>query len=355
MKNLLFNMMVWHSTARSNGGNWMDAEGNITVDSPAYRTALELYKRLYDAGVTPKDSTTYEYAEANAAFGSGQAATMLQWNAAFADLDSAEKTPAVAGKIGTVAPPSGPDGRFTHIHGLGLGINKTSQNKEGAKKFIAWLATPEAIELLRQGRRLAGSERCDHRQDLGRPSRPRQAGQFAGQRLRHERRHLRHALQIYELQAKEFTAYWTGEKSLDDALAATAAGMTELLKQQAGGAGRRWSGARFLDVESGRMPITERRRDGLWLLAPMTLFLLLLLGFPLVLDLIYSVSKVGLKRSALRKSSASTTIERQSPIRNSWAAAWFSLRFGIIVATVRSSRPRPSRSSSRRSSMPDRG
>ena len=55
MKNLLFNMMVWHSTARSNGGNWMDAEGNITVDSPAYRTALELYKRLYDAGVTPKD------------------------------------------------------------------------------------------------------------------------------------------------------------------------------------------------------------------------------------------------------------------------------------------------------------
>ena len=68
MKNLLFNMMVWHSTARSNGGNWMDAEGNITVDSPAYRTALELYKRLYDAGVTPKDSTTYEYAEANAAF-----------------------------------------------------------------------------------------------------------------------------------------------------------------------------------------------------------------------------------------------------------------------------------------------
>jgi multiple sugar transport system substrate-binding protein len=39
------------------------------------------------------------------------------------------------------------------------------------------------------------------------------------------------ALQVYELQAKEFTAYWSGEKSLDDALAATAAGMTELLKK----------------------------------------------------------------------------------------------------------------------------
>jgi multiple sugar transport system substrate-binding protein len=39
------------------------------------------------------------------------------------------------------------------------------------------------------------------------------------------------ALSVYELQAKEFTAYWAGEKSLDDALAAVSAGMADLLKQ----------------------------------------------------------------------------------------------------------------------------
>ena len=38
------------------------------------------------------------------------------------------------------------------------------------------------------------------------------------------------ALQVYELQAKEFTAYWSGDKSLDDALAAAKAGMANLLK-----------------------------------------------------------------------------------------------------------------------------
>ena len=38
------------------------------------------------------------------------------------------------------------------------------------------------------------------------------------------------ALQVYELQAKEFTAYWAGDKSLDDALAATKSGMADLLK-----------------------------------------------------------------------------------------------------------------------------
>ncbi|MCB1498443.1 MAG: extracellular solute-binding protein [Bauldia sp.] len=233
MKNLLFNIMVWHSTARSSGGNWMDAEGKVTVDGPGFRTALELYKRLYDAGVTPKDSTTYEYAEANAAFGSGQAATMLQWNAAFGDLDDPAKTPAVAGKIGTVAPPAGSDGRFTHIHGLGLGINAASEHKDGAKKFLDWLATPAAMEEYA----LAGGSPALSATIIEKVSGKRpdlvKLGNFAGSYgFVMNGGTAAKALSVYELQAKEFTAYWTGEKSLDDALAATAKGMEDLLKQQ---------------------------------------------------------------------------------------------------------------------------
>ena len=91
MKNLLFNMMVWHSTARSQGGDWMDASGKITVNSPAFRSALEMYKKLYDAGVSPKDSTTYEYPEANAAFGSGQAATAPSANVRRGSAINAER------------------------------------------------------------------------------------------------------------------------------------------------------------------------------------------------------------------------------------------------------------------------
>ena len=232
MKNLLFNMMVWHSAARAQGGDWMDASGAVTVDSPAFRTALEMYKTLFDDGATPKDSTSYEYAEANAAFGSGQAATMLQWNAAFADLDSKEKTPAVAGKIGTVAPPTGPAGRFTHIHGLGLGINKASTHKEGAVKFLDWLATPEAMTIYaKAGGSPALSDAVvagivGERPDL------KKLGEFAGSYgFVMNGGTAAKALQVYELQAKEFTAYWSGEKTLDEALAATKSGMAELLKQ----------------------------------------------------------------------------------------------------------------------------
>ena len=232
MKNLLFNMMVWHSAARAQGGDWMDASGAITVDSPAYRAALDIYKKLYDEGATPKDSMTYEFAEANAAFGSGQAATMLQWNAAFADLDNKEKTPAVAGKIGTVAPPTGPAGRFTHIHGLGLGINKASTHKEGAVKFIDWLATPEAMTIYaKAGGSPALTETVVASLVTERPD-LKKLGEYAGAYgFVMTGGTAAKALQVYELQAKEFTAYWSGEKSLDDALAATKTGMADLLKK----------------------------------------------------------------------------------------------------------------------------
>jgi multiple sugar transport system substrate-binding protein len=231
MKNLLFNMMIWHSTARSNGGDWRDASGKITVDSPAFRTGLELYKKLYDAGASPKDSLSYEYAEANAAFGSGQAATMLQWNAALGDLDNKEKTPAVAGKIGTVAPPAGSAGRVTHIHGLGFGLNKNSDNKPAALKFLNWLTTAEAMELYaKSGGSPALTDAVVAKIAKERPDLTKfgaLAGQYGfvmngGTSAK--------ALAIYELQAKEFTGYWSGAKTLDAALAETATGMADLLK-----------------------------------------------------------------------------------------------------------------------------
>jgi multiple sugar transport system substrate-binding protein len=231
MKNLLFNMMVWHSAARSLGGDWMDESGHVTVDSPAFRTALEMYKTLYDAGVSPKDSTSYEYAEANAAFGSGQAATMLQWNAAFADLNDPAKTPAVAGKIGTVAPPTGPAGRFTHIHGLGLGINANAGNKEGAVKFVDWLSSADAmLAYARAGGSPALVPELTDRLAADRPDLIK-LGQFAGQYGFVMRGGTSaKALSIYELQAREFTGYWAGSTTLDAALAATSQGMAELLE-----------------------------------------------------------------------------------------------------------------------------
>ncbi|KKX33204.1 sugar ABC transporter substrate-binding protein [Rhizobium sp. LC145] len=232
MKNLLFNMMVFQSLPRSYGGDWMDAAGNVTIDSEAYRTSLELYKKLYDAGASPRDSLSYEFAETNAAYSAGQAATALQWNAAAADLTNAEKSPAVADVTGVVAPPAGPNGRADHIHGLGLGLNKNAKNKEGAIKFLKWLASEEAaLTYARGGGSPALAPEVVAKVASERPDLVK-LGEFAS-RYGYVMTGATsaNALSIYELQAKEFTGYWSGQQSLDDALAHTKAGMQDLLKK----------------------------------------------------------------------------------------------------------------------------
>jgi len=224
-KNLLFNMMVFHSWPRSYGADWMDADGNITVDSEAYRTALSMANKLFELGATPPDSTSYEYAEANAAYSSGQVAAMVQWNAAANDLTGAQPD------TGTFAPPSGPEGRFTHIHGLGLGLNAAATNKDGAIAFLQWMSTEEAaIAYAKAGGApgLAGAtaaKLADDRPDLV------QSGEYASTYgFVMNGGTSANALSVYEAQAKEFTGFWAGTQDLDTALGNTTDAMTELLK-----------------------------------------------------------------------------------------------------------------------------
>lgn len=224
-KNLLFNMMVFHSWPRSYGGNWMDDAGNITVDSEAFRTALSQAKMLFDLGATPPDSTSYEYAEANAAYASGQVAAMVQWNAAATELTAAQAATA------TTAPPAGPDGKFTHIHGLGLGLNKAAENKEGAIAFLQWLSTEEAALAYAKAGGAPGlapetaAKLAADRPDLVQVGEYASTYGFVMNGGTSEK-----ALSVYEAQAKEFTGYWAGTQDLDTALKNTAAAMTELLK-----------------------------------------------------------------------------------------------------------------------------
>lgn len=76
------------------------------------------------------------------------------------------------------------------------------------------------------------------------------------------------------------------------------------------------------------------RREGYALIAPLTAFLLILLGFPLALDLIYSVSNVGFEN--IRSPAISGLGNYATALHDPefWSAAWFSLRFGFLVAAI---------------------
>ena len=192
MKNLLFNIMIWQGTVASYGGNWMDADGNITVDSDAYRKGLDIFKKITEAEATPGDSNSYEYAEANGAFGTGQVAFFIQWSAAYAEFIKAEDYPAIAGKFDITHEPAGsrrpedplPCPRPRHQQGV-----RQAGRGQGLPEVPRLAGRDEHVC---QGRRPAARRRQHHQGGRQRPARHDADGrQYRQIRHRDERQHRR--------------------------------------------------------------------------------------------------------------------------------------------------------------------
>ena len=220
MKNLLFNIMIWQGTAASYGGDWRDADGNITIDSDAYRRGLKIYRALFDAEATPADSLSYEYAEANAAFGSGKVAFYTQWSAAYADFIKPGEYPAIEGQFTITHQPAGDMGPKTHFHSLGLGINANSEKQDEARAFLSYLGSNEAMSMFlieggqppvtdpimnaHAGDRLDMLMMAEHTAKYGKVMNGGTEG---------------FAFSVYSNMAENFTAYWAGDMELDTAIA----------------------------------------------------------------------------------------------------------------------------------------
>ncbi|MGH7119342.1 MAG: extracellular solute-binding protein [Acetobacteraceae bacterium] len=232
LKNLIYNVMVWDDTLVSDGGNWLDAAGHPEIDSPAAMQAVQTYLTIVKNHATPPGSLNYEFPEANQAFGSGQVATMLQWNAAYAIVTDPKEMPVIARKVGITLMPAGPAGHKTHLHALGIGLNKASQNKDQAGKFLAYLATGPAMEIYAK----AG----------GTPPMPAVLGGFGASRpdfalvgkeaadngYVEKGGTASTAMAIYTLLAEKLSAIWSGQVSPSEGLKAAQQGMEAILKSK---------------------------------------------------------------------------------------------------------------------------
>lgn len=78
----------------------------------------------------------------------------------------------------------------------------------------------------------------------------------------------------------------------------------------------------------------QQQKTGQYLLAPLVLFLLALLGFPLLVDLLYSVSEVSFEniRSPTLTGFENYRLAIVDP--EFWQAAWFSLKFGLLASII---------------------
>ena len=227
LKNLIFNIMLWQSTLVSNDGNWFDDGGNATIDSDAARRGLEIYQTIIDNAATPSGSLNAEYPETNEAFRSGQVATILQWNAAYNELNNPELSPQIAGKIGIAPLPAGSAGHRTHTHSLGIGMNASSTKKEAAGSFVDYLFTQAAMEVYAGAGGTPPVAAVLEGQTEQRPEFAQVADYLEQYAFVVNGGTAASAVPIYEILAEEFSGVWAGQQSIDEALASASERMTE--------------------------------------------------------------------------------------------------------------------------------
>ena len=232
MKNLLFNMMVFQSLPRSYGGDWMDDNGQgdrrfrRLQDRP--RALQEALRRRRDAQGLAELRISRDQRRLRLRPGGDRAA--MERRCRRADRHRPRRRPSPT-RSASSPPPAGPEGRFDHIHGLGLGLNKNAKNKDGAIKFLQWLATEDAaLDYAKNGGSPAlapdvVAKIARERPDLVTARRVRRR-----LRLRDERRHLGQRAVGLRAAGQGVHRLLGGPESLEQALANTKAGMEELLK-----------------------------------------------------------------------------------------------------------------------------
>lgn len=118
------------------------------------KLAMQLIRDIYQNKLTPPGSLDFELGEASAAYSQGNIAMNLNWAMIFAVQEDPAQSK-VAGKNAYAWPPTGFDtpmpngevtGGYTRLASFGLGMPKSSANKEAAFLFSQWLSSPAIQE-----------------------------------------------------------------------------------------------------------------------------------------------------------------------------------------------------------------
>jgi multiple sugar transport system substrate-binding protein len=131
------------------GGDWSDANGKATVNSPAAKQAYAFYGGLLKDSGPENVSTDMSWQQAMAIFTQGKAAFYTEANSLYKNATDPAKSK-VSDTVGFAPFPAGPAGSKPYnVPSWALGINQVSKNQDNAWKFIAW-ATSKQQTLVNQ-------------------------------------------------------------------------------------------------------------------------------------------------------------------------------------------------------------
>jgi multiple sugar transport system substrate-binding protein len=132
------------------GGDWVDGDGNVTLQTPEARRALEWYADTMASGITIPNIAEVTTDLSRSQFQAGNVVFMLNWGYAWAHFQgSSPDETAVAGLVGVAPLPSfeGFDSA-TCIGGWQWAINPFSENTDAAWRLLEFLASPDAQRVL---------------------------------------------------------------------------------------------------------------------------------------------------------------------------------------------------------------
>jgi multiple sugar transport system substrate-binding protein len=131
----------------SQGFEFTDAAGKITLNKDAAAKGMNMYLNLVDQGVMPKNVGEHKPADMNNLFKTGNLVAMVNWGFAWNLMQTADSP--VRGKVGVMAMPTMPGGKSaTCIGGWQWAVSAFSKNKASAAKLIRFMSTPPVAKYL---------------------------------------------------------------------------------------------------------------------------------------------------------------------------------------------------------------
>jgi ABC-type glycerol-3-phosphate transport system substrate-binding protein len=129
----------WANWLYAYGGSLTDDSGEVILDSPEAREALEAYIATYEQAA-PADSLNWGFDEALRAVAGGEAATMISYNWMLPTLNDPEGPAGdLAGEFGVAEVPGGK----AALGSWSWAITNNSEQPDEAWEFISWLTSPE--------------------------------------------------------------------------------------------------------------------------------------------------------------------------------------------------------------------
>lgn len=132
----------------SQGKEFNDAAGRMTLDKAAAQKGLEMWLSLVDRGVMQKNIGEVRPADMVNAFKAGNLVAMVNWGFAWDQLQSqADST--VKGKVGVLPLPAMAGGKSaTCIGGWQWAVSAFSKNKATSAKLVRYMSSPESAKFL---------------------------------------------------------------------------------------------------------------------------------------------------------------------------------------------------------------